>query len=130
MIAKNKYIIFSFGLLAIDQVAKHYFYAHPAKAGFFGYYLNQNFFWSLPITNTTVIILTIMLLLGLAYWHSKLFGPPLAWFLIGSGAASNLIDRLARGGVVDYVFLPYGGIINLADILIIGGVVLIICSRK
>lgn len=130
MIAKNKYIIFSFCLLAIDQVIKHYFYAHPARAGIFGYYLNQNFSWSLPVGNMAVIVLTALLLTGLIYWRARLFGSAFAWYLIGAGAVSNLIDRLLRGGVVDYIFLPYGGIANLADILVIAGVIWIICSRK
>ena len=117
-------------LLAIDQLIKYYFYTHPARMGVFGYYLNQNFSWSLPIANIVAVILTVLLLSGIIYWRDKLFGPKLAWFIIGAGAASNLIDRLARGGVVDYIFLPYGGVINLADVLIISGVILILCWRK
>jgi signal peptidase II len=130
MAAKNKFIIFSLVLLVLDQSIKYFFYTRPERVGMVGYYLNQNFSWSLPVGNITVIVLTVLLLSGLIYWRSRLFGPVLAWHLIGIGAASNLIDRFVRGGVVDYIYLPYGGIINLADILILAGVIWILCSRK
>ena len=129
--AKQQRIIYiSLGLLAIDQLIKHGFYTHPLRAGIFGYYLNQNFSWSLPVANVVVIILTVLLLFGLIFFRKSLFGPSLAWYLVGTGAVSNLIDRLVRGGVVDYIYLPYGCVINLADILIIAGVILILCWRK
>lgn len=128
---KQRFIIgISLILLVIDQLLKYFFHTHPERVGVFGYYLNQNFSWSLPVANGAVIAVTVLLLSSLIYWRRKLFGPKLAWYLISTGAISNLIDRVARGGVVDYVFLPYGGIINLADIIIIGGVILILCSRK
>ena len=49
--------------------------------------------------------------------------------LIISGGASNLIDRIARGYVVDYVELNYilpGIVFNLADVFIVLGVILLI----
>lgn len=130
MVKQQRFILIGLGLLAIDQLIKYFFYTHPERTGIFGYYLNQNFSWSLPVANVIVIVLSIGLLAALIYWHKRLFGPALAWHLIGAGAASNLIDRLVRGGVVDYIWLPYGGVINLADIIIIVGVIWILCSRK
>lgn len=130
MAVKNKFIFLSLCLLVIDQLIKYGFYTRPERSGIFGYYLNQNFSWSLPVNNLAVIVLTVILLLGLIYWRNKLFGPSLAWYLISTGAVSNLIDRLARGGVVDYIWLPYGGVINLADILIVSGLIWILCWRK
>lgn len=82
------------------------------------------------MANGIAIILTTCLLGALVYWRARLFGPALAWYLIGAGAVSNLIDRIGRGGVVDYIWLPYGGVINLGDIIIIVGVIWILCSRK
>lgn len=128
MVNKSKYIAFSLVLLGIDQLIKYFFYTQPERLGIFGYYLNENFSWSLPVSNTVVIVLTVLSLLGIIYWRKKLFGPSMAWYLMAAGAVSNLIDRLARGGVVDYIFLPYGGIINLADLMILSGMAWIVLS--
>jgi len=68
------------------------------------------------------------MLLALIYWRAYLSGPLLAWCLVGAGAVSNLLDRLWRGGVVDYIHLPGGGIINLADLMILGGMVWVLLS--
>ncbi len=128
MSVKNKFIIFSLLALVFDQAIKYYFYTHPDRVGVFGYYLNQNFSWSLPVSNIIVIFLTIPMLLALIYWRAYLSGPLLAWCLVGAGAVSNLLDRLWRGGVVDYIHLPGGGIINLADLMILGGMVWVLLS--
>lgn len=40
------------------------------------------------------------------------------------GATSNLVDRLWRGGVVDFIDLRFWPVFNLADSAIVGGVVL------
>ena len=44
------------------------------------------------------------------------------------GAASNLIDLFARGGVVDYVDLRVWPVFNLADVAIVAGVVVAAAS--
>lgn len=127
---KNRFIVFSLILLVIDQLIKYFFYTHPGRAGVFGYYLNQNLAGSLPIPNRAVIVLTIILLMFLRFQRARLVGPAAAWWLLGAGAVANLIDRLMRGGVVDYIWLPFGSVINLADILIAAGVIWILCSRR
>lgn len=96
-------------------------------------YINNQFAWSWPVPNGAVIIFTVLLLIiggffYFRYWRARPDLLPV--FLIGSGALSNLIDRLARGGVVDYFLLPGGGVINLADILIIIGVLLLALNTK
>ena len=51
---------------------------------------------------------------------------PMAWALLISGGASNLIDRIFFSGVIDYIKIWQFPIFNLADVLITLGVVLII----
>ena len=49
--------------------------------------------------------------------------------LILAGGISNLIDRIAKGFVVDYIELKYilqGIVFNIADICIVIGVILLI----
>lgn len=45
-----------------------------------------------------------------------------AMVLIGSGAVANLIDRFARGFVVDFMHLHGWPIFNVADVLIVLGI--------
>lgn len=47
------------------------------------------------------------------------------WQLILAGGVSNLIDRIFRGFVIDYVSLKFFGVCNLADFLIVIGVILL-----
>ncbi|MFA5155148.1 MAG: signal peptidase II [Patescibacteria group bacterium] len=46
--------------------------------------------------------------------------------LILLGAASNLFDRLIYGYVIDYLYLRYFTVFNLADAMISGGALLLI----
>ena len=116
----TKFFLISAAGLALDQGLKYF------GAGFLSYYVNNNFAWSWPVSNQIVVILTLPLVLILAGFFYR--RPPL--WLILAGAVSNLIDRLTRGGVVDYIWLPGGGVINLADILILIGIVLLFTSQK
>lgn len=38
------------------------------------------------------------------------------------GAAGNLVDRVRRGGVVDFIDLRFWPVFNLADVAIVAGV--------
>jgi lipoprotein signal peptidase len=54
----------------------------------------------------------------------------LPFVFIFLGAASNLFDRLYFGGVIDYIVLPFGGAVNLADVMIAIGLILILEIRN
>jgi len=59
--------------------------------------------------------------------RAGIFGSDLAWVGIGAalgGAASNVIDRLFRGAVVDYIDLRVWPAFNLADAAIVTGILL------
>ena len=53
-----------------------------------------------------------------------------AWWIVVGGGASNVIDRLVRGYVVDMWKLPLTAWFNLADVAIVGGAIWLIISRK
>lgn len=96
-------------------------------------YINNQFAWSWPIPNNVVIIFSILLFaLGVFIYFRRARAQPELWpiWLIGSGALSNFIDRIFRHGVVDYFLVPGGGVINLADILIIIGVLFLASNTK
>ncbi|HWP04993.1 MAG TPA: signal peptidase II [Polyangiaceae bacterium] len=75
--------------------------------------------------------------LALALWFARHLGGShhrlvLAIGLIAGGAASNLLDRIVRGFVVDYVsFFAKNAMVptyNVADFAIIAGIVLVLWS--
>jgi len=77
----------------------------------------------------TAALLAILIALAL---HSKeIIGP--GWVLVLSGAVGNLLDRLIRAAVVDFIRVPLWPVFNVADILIVLGVatwLLQLCRKK
>lgn len=51
------------------------------------------------------------------------------WQLILAGGIGNLIDRIYRGFVIDYVFIKYFGVCNFADFCIVIGVIILIIEE-
>ena len=76
----------------------------------------------------------LLVLIGAAVrfrWHG--------WLLIGTslvlaGGASNWVDRLVRGSVVDFMNIGVGplrtGIFNVADMAIMGGVTVLLLAQR
>lgn len=76
-------------------------------------------------------------LVGIAYvaWRHRKGGPMLIGFcLILAGGASNLIDRIANGHVIDFMVLRAGplrtGVFNVADVAITTGVILALVGGR
>lgn len=71
---------------------------------------------------------TILLCVWLSRTHSALTA--LAVGLLIGGAVGNLVDRIAYGAVVDFVFFHVGGfrwyVFNIADCAIVAGVALLL----
>lgn len=55
--------------------------------------------------------------------------PGLGIYMVIAGGISNVIDRLARGYVVDFIDTPFIATFNIADSLIVLGVILILLSQ-
>ncbi|MGB1361369.1 MAG: signal peptidase II [Alphaproteobacteria bacterium] len=78
-----------------------------------------------------IILLTGAIILGLVIWLKKTsqYLTSTGLSMILGGAIGNLIDRMAIGGVVDFISVSYDKYyfptFNVADILIFSGVVLI-----
>lgn len=52
-----------------------------------------------------------------------------AYAVLLAGAAGNLIDRLARGYVVDFIHVTHWPVFNLADALLVLGALLLLIRR-
>jgi signal peptidase II len=64
--------------------------------------------------------------LGLFLAQSELPGAWLPVGLVAGGALGNLVDRISRGAVTDFIDLSWWPTFNVADVLITAGVVVLI----
>jgi len=89
---------------------------------------NYNIAFSLPLSgwwlNILIILIIIALIYNLLYLLLKQRHNQASLLLIIIfGAVSNLFDRLKFGFVIDCFDLKYFTVFNLADVMIVGGVV-------
>ncbi len=122
-----------FGLIILDRITKWLILANPNlfQSHFVQLELFKNpklYFWSI---NSTVLYIVISAVLGLVVflliktWHKNNTLLSFGLLLIILGGVSNLIDRIFCGYVIDWIrvfFLPIS-IFNIADIMIVGGLV-------
>lgn len=94
-----------------------------------GYLINNG----LPIFSATAVsvyyyIVLTLALVGVLYMIRKVAkgNVDFSLALICSGAISNLIDRVARGGVIDYINLRVWPSFNVSDIFIVIGAILLL----
>lgn len=138
----------SIPVLALDQLSKLYVRTHltpyqsvPIIPHWFSitYTLNPgaafSLFASLPeaVRETLLTVLSAAAIVVLLLLLARGARPTIlsaAFALILGGAAGNLVDRLARGRVIDFIHLHYYGysypVFNIADSAITIGVALII----
>lgn len=97
----------------------------------FKFEANYYIAFSLPLAGKLLVaaislIILALILLSIYYAGRREGGklPPL--FLIILGAGSNLLDRIRYGWVIDYLDLKYFTVFNLADAMIVIGVLLFI----
>lgn len=98
-------------------------------------YRNTGIAFNLPLPNWLSVSLTIPILLIIIFLLAKFYKNQNSLYLfvglnaIFWGALSNLIDRLFFQSTIDYWLLGTG-LINLADLLIISGFVIILLPTK
>lgn len=90
---------------------------------------NISFNWLLVIISIILIIAFVLFFLNQYTKRVRTRMNLVIFTLIIAGGISNLIDRIARGFVIDYVELNYfleGIVFNLADVFIVVGIILLI----
>jgi len=112
--------IIVFGLFALDRLLKYIVRFHGDyvvnKGVALGLFDDQEFF--------VLFLFPLVMILILILWiNYKYFYLPLV--LICAGAISNLIDRLLYNGVIDYIEISVLPVFNIADIMIVVGVILL-----
>lgn len=137
---KTAYLFFVGGLFfIIDQVLKYFsrniWTEKKLLSTFFGWYPFENMgvAFGIPVPSIITITLSFVVLFLLIYLfkHSTQsnYLHKLGLVLIICGATSNLIDRILFGFTTDYLLL-LTGVINLADIMIVGGFGLFVFVKK
>jgi signal peptidase II len=76
---------------------------------------------------------TIAVAALVSYWYRRRHAPVLeqaAYVLCLGGAVGNLLDRIVRGYVVDFIHVHHWPIFNVADALLVAGVILLFLSHR
>jgi len=120
------------GVIILDQASKYgELFFKIDKIGFVKIQASSNSWlaFSLKASNTAGILFsTTWLLLALCLLYRCRSGlRRLGILLMIAGGATNLLDRVIRGGVKD-IFLLGSSFFNLADIVILAGGVIILLS--
>lgn len=80
---------------------------------------------SFPGKGTLLVVMATLALLAMAWawWRRRRAALPeqAAYALIVAGALGNVIDRMRRGYVVDFIKIPRWPVFNVADIAIVAG---------
>lgn len=126
--------------LFTDQLLKYLARTHQTFSYYLGtkwlgweYFANTGVAFSIPLPSliTTLITPVIIVILFIAWYRNRnkqgLFHFGIA--LIIFGAISNFTDRLFFGATIDYLRI-LTGVINLADIMIVSGGLLLIINSK
>jgi len=107
-----------------------YFISAPWNIGL-KFLQNKFIAFSLPMPVEITIIFSLIILILLLFFLFKVYKKRkivliIALTLITAGALSNLTDRILYGYVIDYINIFSLSFFNIADIMIVGGVILFI----
>jgi len=103
----------------------------------FNYQANYYIAFSLPLAGRLLLVVLILIILALIswsvfYWFKREGNSLIPLNLIVFGASSNLFDRFKYGYVIDYLDLKYFTVFNLADAMIVAGVIwlVVVLNKK
>lgn len=85
------------------------------------------------LKNIFITIIILMMIINFIIKQNKNIdrNTMIALSLILGGGISNLIDRIFRGGIIDFIKISTFPIFNMADIAIVSGwILLIVCVLK
>lgn len=142
---KNKirltlYVLLSGFFLLLDQLLKYFARANADFSYYlwkpwlgWEYFANPGIAFSIPCPNWLIILFSVLIISSLIILLFKLPKPisyHLSFIIIIAGALSNFIDRILFSATIDYLRF-FTGVINMADVMIVGGVALLfVCYRK
>ncbi len=123
-----------------DRILKQFAFTHQEFSLLFWnrwigweYFANPGIAFGLPVPRVVSLFFTPVILIALLWYYKKqseqntLF--KIGCSLIFFGAVSNLIDRTIYHITIDY-FRIFTSIINLSDIMIVGGALLLFFAER
>jgi len=116
-----KVFFIGFLILFIDRVSKYLFFEDSVKNYGAAFSLFQGF-------NILFILVAIIVIGLIIYYNNKVnaFNMQLGMGFVFGGALGNMIDRIAYGGVIDFIRIWILPVFNLADLFnVIGGLIII-----
>lgn len=126
-------------LLGLDRYLKSLAlanFSHKILSGWlqFSFVPNYGIAFSLPLGGVLLNSLIFAILFGLLIWGVRLFkegnlGQLYVLLFLFAGAGSNLWDRLSHGYVIDYLDLRFFTVFNLADVMIVLGVLCLLLTE-
>ena len=125
-----------FLLIMLDQIAKYFAYTIKPDFDILGNFLRLQYientgtiFGLLENSNYIFMALAIVLCVLIALYMKKNVEKKSvkekAFMLILAGGIGNIIDRIIRGFVVDFISLKWVGIFNFSDMYVVFGVIII-----
>jgi signal peptidase II len=122
----NRYSIFSFFLILLDQLSKFLAIKYLTKYVVY----NSVGAYSIGIGKLNFSYISVLALLLFVFFIpfiKKDYQKDIGYYLILSGGISNIVDRFLVRGVVDFIPSKFFGSFNLADIFIsIGAAIMIL----
>lgn len=113
------------GVTGCDQASKRYAEDHLVT------HANRGMAFSIDVPQPLLLAIGLagIALVAFLLWRRRreLSAQTVALALILAGAAGNVIDRIARGHVVDFLHLPHWPVFNVAGVaLALGGGLLVV----
>lgn len=109
-------------IVAVDQLLKILFFKSA--------YLNSGIAFGILSGNGTIVTsFYLLVFLGLLTFCLHKRPENIGWIILLSGVFSNLIDRVRIGAIIDPFIIGNFPAFNLADVLILCGIILIIFKK-
>ncbi len=125
-------IILVLVLIILDQITKWYFFGkniYVFSLLSFNYVSNTGvLFGFFKNSNLIFIFFNLLIVLIILYYYKKHKNYSLGFNFLLAGGIGNLIDRIFRSSVVDFIHLKFWPVFNLADMFITIGILLLLYS--
>lgn len=108
-------------IVFLDQLSKYL----VVNSGIF-WICNKGVAFGFGLSSFPVLVISVLALFSIFVFYAKTNYKKrrIALLLIAGGGASNLVDRVMRGCVLDFIDLKWFPAFNIADFFITAGVIL------